>query len=47
MAGVCVCACVRKLIDEEQLFMECQALHIPTLMFLDATVFALVCVSVW
>lgn len=37
-----VCVCVCELIDEDQLFMECQAaLHIPTLMFLD------VCVCVW
>lgn len=32
--GIGLCVCVRELIDEEQLFMECQAaLHIPTLMF--------------
>lgn len=37
---LCVCVCVRaKLIDEENLFMECQAaLHIPTLVFSDVTV---------
>lgn len=44
---LCLLVCVCELIDEEQLFMECQAaLHIPTLMFLDVCVRVSVCLAV-